>query len=31
MALWFKPEEILSYRLVSEAIIYDINLDGILE
>jgi len=31
MALWFKPEEILSYRLVSEEIIYDNNLDGILE
>lgn len=31
MALWFKPEEILSYRLISEEIIYDNNLDGILE
>ncbi len=31
MAIWFKPEEILSYRLVTEAIIYDVNLDGILE
>lgn len=31
IAIWFKPEEIVSYRLVSEAIIYDINLDGILE
>ena len=31
MALWFKPEEILNYRLVSEEIIYDVNLDGILE
>ncbi|MFA7676291.1 MAG: nucleoside-diphosphate kinase [Candidatus Shapirobacteria bacterium] len=31
MAIWFKPEEIISYRLISEAIIYDINLDGILE
>lgn len=29
--LWFKKEEILNYRLVSEAIIYDANLDGILE
>ncbi|MCL4383878.1 nucleoside-diphosphate kinase [Patescibacteria group bacterium] len=29
--LWFKPEEILNYRLVAEAIIYDANLDGILE
>lgn len=31
MAIWFKPEEIISYRLVSESIIYDVNLDGILE
>ena len=31
IAIWFKPEEIISYRLISEAIIYDINLDGILE
>ena len=31
MALWFKPEEILNYRLISEEIIYDVNLDGILE
>ena len=31
MAIWFKPEEILSYRLVNESIIYDVDLDGILE
>lgn len=31
MSIWFKPEEIISYRLASEAIIYDVNLDGILE
>ncbi|MDD4938374.1 MAG: nucleoside-diphosphate kinase [Candidatus Shapirobacteria bacterium] len=31
IALWFKSNEIVSYRLVSEAIIYDVNLDGILE
>jgi len=31
IALWFKPEEIVSYRLISEEIIYDVNLDGILE
>lgn len=31
MAIWFKPEEVLSYRLASETIIYDVNLDGILE
>ncbi len=29
--LWFEKNEILKYRLVSEAIIYDVNLDGILE
>jgi len=31
ITLWFKPEELLSYRLVSEEILYDVNLDGILE
>lgn len=29
--VWFKEEEILKYRLVSEEILYDINLDGIKE
>jgi len=29
--LWFTEEEILSYRLVAEGIIYDVNLDGIKE
>jgi nucleoside-diphosphate kinase len=29
--IWFAPEEILSYRLVNEQILYDVNLDGILE
>lgn len=29
--IWFDKEEILNYRLISEEIIYDINLDGILE
>jgi len=29
--LWFKKEEILDYRLVAEEILYDANLDGILE
>ncbi len=29
--LWFKPEEILNYRLIQDAILYDVNLDGILE
>ena len=28
---WFKPEEIINYRLVAEEILYDVNLDGILE
>lgn len=29
--LWFKPEELINYRLVQEQILYDVNLDGILE
>lgn len=29
--LWFKPSELLRYRLINETILYDINLDGILE
>lgn len=29
--LWFTKEEIINYRLVSEAMLYDVNLDGILE
>lgn len=29
--LWFKPEEIINYRLISERILYDVNLDGMLE
>ena len=29
--IWFKEEEILSYRHIQEAILYDVNLDGILE
>lgn len=28
---WFKKEEIIEYRLIQEAIMYDVNLDGILE
>lgn len=31
IALWFKPEELLNYRLVNEAILYDVDLNGILE
>lgn len=29
--LWFKPEEIFSYKLVAEHILYDVDLDGIKE
>lgn len=29
--IWFKEEEILGYRLIAEEILYDVNLDGILE
>ncbi len=29
--LWFKPEELHRYRLINEEILYDVNLDGILE
>lgn len=29
--VWFKPEEIINYRLVQESILYDVNLDGLLE
>lgn len=29
--IWFDENEILKFRLVSEEIIYDVNLDGILE
>lgn len=29
--LWFDQKELLNYRLVQEQIIYDVNLDGILE
>ncbi len=28
---WFSPKEIINYRLVQEQILYDVNLDGILE
>lgn len=31
IALWFRKEEIVNYRLVQEAILYDVNLDGIKE
>lgn len=29
--LWFKKDELVNYRLIQEAILYDVNLDGILE
>ncbi len=29
--IWFKDDEIINYRLVQEEILYDVNLDGILE
>ena len=28
---WFEKDEIINYKLVQEAILYDVNLDGILE
>lgn len=28
---WFKPEEIINYRNIQEEILYDVNIDGILE
>lgn len=31
IAQWFNDEEIAQYRLVQESILYDVNLDGILE
>ncbi|MDO8523270.1 MAG: nucleoside-diphosphate kinase [bacterium] len=31
IVLWFNKEELIKYKLVGEAILYDINLDGILE
>jgi nucleoside-diphosphate kinase len=31
IALWFSEEDLVNYRLVQEGILYDVNLDGILE
>lgn len=31
VAMWFAEGELLNYRLVQEQILYDVNLDGILE
>lgn len=29
--IWFKEDELLSYRLIAEQILYDVNLDGLSE
>lgn len=29
--IWFTPDEIFEYRLIADEILYDVNLDGILE
>ncbi len=31
LALWFTEDEVIKYRLANERILYDVNLDGILE
>ncbi len=31
LSIWFSKEELISYRLVQEQILYDVNIDGILE
>ncbi len=31
IAIWLDPKEVLSYRLVQEQILYDVNIDGLLE
>ncbi|MCX6795436.1 MAG: nucleoside-diphosphate kinase [Candidatus Falkowbacteria bacterium] len=31
IALWFNNEEIINYRLIAEQMLYDVNLDGLLE
>lgn len=31
IAIWFSSDEIVNYRLISEEVLYDVNLDGILE
>jgi nucleoside-diphosphate kinase len=31
IGLWFTKDELIAYRLVQEEILYDVNLDGILE
>ena len=29
--IWFKEEELLNYQLISEKMLYDVNLDGLME
>jgi len=29
--IWFRPEELIAYRLIADEILYDVNLDGIFE
>jgi len=31
LAMWFPEEDLISYRSVQESILYDVNLDGIME
>lgn len=31
ISIWFKPEDLIKYRLVQDETLYDVNLDGILE
>ena len=31
ISLWFNQEELINYRLIAEQMLYDINLDGLLE
>ena len=31
ISIWFNDEEVFNYRLIAEQILYDVNLDGILE
>lgn len=31
ISLWFSEEELVNYRLIAERMLYDVNLDGILE
>jgi nucleoside-diphosphate kinase len=31
IGIWFTEQELVNYRLVTEAMLYDVNLDGILE